>query len=119
MVPGSTSPELTDAINRVFLTTAHDLAGSEERPVIAFEVIEQRYSPEMVRAGVSWLTEREQEVLRLVGTGMTNREIARRLKVTERTVKNHVSHILEKLNFDNRVQAAIFICNADLTGDKT
>ncbi len=54
------------------------------------------------------LTERELEVLHLIGTGATNREIADRLVVSEGTVKNHVSNILSRLGLRDRTAAALY-----------
>jgi two-component system NarL family response regulator len=54
------------------------------------------------------LTDREMEVLRLVATGMNNREIAKQLFITENTVKNHVRNILEKLQLHSRMEAVVY-----------
>lgn len=53
------------------------------------------------------LSEREQQILALIGGGLTNREIAQRLHLAEGTVKNYVTTILQKLNVDDRTQAAL------------
>jgi DNA-binding NarL/FixJ family response regulator len=53
------------------------------------------------------LTPRELEVLRFIAQGASNREIAKELYITEGTVKNHVTHILNRLNLRDRTQAAI------------
>jgi DNA-binding NarL/FixJ family response regulator len=54
------------------------------------------------------LSEREIEVLRLIAKGATNREIAEQLVITEGTVKNHISNILNRLGLRDRTQAAIY-----------
>jgi NarL family two-component system response regulator LiaR len=54
------------------------------------------------------LTEREVEVLGLVAQGLPNQEIAERLVISERTVRTHVSNILDKLHLANRTQAALY-----------
>ncbi len=55
------------------------------------------------------LTRREREVAELVAQGLTNREIAARLYLSERTAQNHVQHILDKLDLPNRGQIAVLI----------
>lgn len=64
------------------------------------------------------LTEREQEVLQLIADGMSNRDIAAKLVISEKTVKTHVSNILGKLNLDDRTQAAIYALRRGNSGDK-
>ncbi len=59
-------------------------------------------------AGDSILTRRESEILQLVAGGLSNKEIANELTITEGTVKNHVHNALEKLHLTNRVQAAAY-----------
>ncbi len=55
------------------------------------------------------LSQREREVLRLLGQGMSNREIAAELVLTEGTVKGYVSHVLRKLSLTQRTQAALLV----------
>jgi len=54
------------------------------------------------------LTTREVEVLNLIADGLLNKEIAKKLYISEKTVKNHVSSIFRKLNVNDRTQAAIY-----------
>lgn len=60
---------------------------------------------------INELTPRELEVLQLIATGKSNREIADALYISERTVKNHVNSILKRLNLRDRTQAAILATN--------
>ncbi|MGW3011059.1 response regulator [Streptomyces sp. NPDC001219] len=69
---------------------------------------------EDTRQRLSALTEREGEVLRLVGEGMSNAEIGAGLHLGESTVKTHVSRLLAKLHCANRVQAALLAHDAGL-----
>lgn len=54
------------------------------------------------------LTSREVEILQLMGTSQTNRDIAEQLFISEETVRTHVKHILRKLDQPNRTQAVLF-----------
>lgn len=60
------------------------------------------------------LTRRELEVLKLLAVGMYNKEVAEKLKISERTVKNHVSNIFKKLEVTDRTQAAVFAIRNNL-----
>jgi DNA-binding NarL/FixJ family response regulator len=53
------------------------------------------------------LSAREREIMRFIAQGLTNREIGQRLAISEKTIKNHVSHILSKLNCKARSQIAV------------
>lgn len=60
------------------------------------------------------LTPREQEIVRLIARGANNREIAEKLHITEKTVKNHITNILSRLNLRDRLHVAI-VANANPT----
>jgi DNA-binding NarL/FixJ family response regulator len=62
---------------------------------------------EQMRRKLSRLTERELEVLRLAARGESNAGIGKRLFISEGTVKNHITHILRKLELEHRTQAAV------------
>ena len=71
-----------------------------------FEQISKKIVPAETMLGKD-LTDREQEILGLIANGKTNAEIARALFLSEGTVRNYVSSILEKLNVEDRTQAAV------------
>jgi DNA-binding NarL/FixJ family response regulator len=66
--------------------------------------------------GLDALTPREREVLALLGAGLSNRQIAERLVVSEKTVKTHVSAVLSKLALPDRTQAALYAVRHGVTG---
>jgi len=65
-------------------------------------------------AKLELLTRREIEVLKLLAVGMYNKEIAIKLNISERTVKNHVSNIFKKIDVTDRTQAAVFAIKNNL-----
>ena len=64
------------------------------------------------------LTEREREILGLIGTGMTNREIGERIFLSEKTIKHYVTNILQKLQVRSRVEAALLASQHDKAGSR-
>ena len=66
------------------------------------------------RDALSTLSERELEVVRLVAEGLSNKEISSRLSLSDKTVKNHISHILAKMNLTARTQVAVYAIRAGL-----
>ncbi|MET8582347.1 response regulator transcription factor [Streptomyces collinus] len=64
-------------------------------------------------AELAGLSPRERHILTLIGDGLTNREIGKRLYLSEKTVKNHISRLLAKLGVQRRVQAAVLASHLD------
>jgi DNA-binding NarL/FixJ family response regulator len=84
-------------------------------PHIASKVL-QRIRATGIDAGMSRpeLSDRETEVLRLIANGKDNSEIAQELHISPKTVKNHISNILMKLQIENRIQAAVYAVRSGL-----
>ena len=78
------------------------------QPSIALQLMAELRRPAQSTPSPDALTAREVDVLRLVATGITNREIGEQLTTTEATIKSHVSSILSKLHVANRVQATLY-----------
>ena len=93
-----------------FLTALHSVIRGER--YISAEVIEylkNPFSDELISEDpLDYITQREREVLYWVSHGLTNKEISERIFLSEKTVKNHVSHILKKLDLSDRTKAAAF-----------
>jgi non-specific serine/threonine protein kinase len=65
--------------------------------------------PRAERGGISELTRREREIAGLVAQGLSNRDIASTLVISQRTAETHVEHILTKLGFTSRAQIAAWV----------
>jgi DNA-binding NarL/FixJ family response regulator len=103
--------QLTAAI-RVAADGGSLFAPSVTRRLIAAFSTGSRSAGAVTPVGLDDLTPRELEVLRLVARGLSNREIADTLVVTEHTAKTHVAHILAKLGVRDRVQAVVLAYEA-------
>ncbi len=66
-------------------------------------------------ADISSLTPRERQIIKLIAAGLPNKLIARKLSITEGTVKVHVKHLLKKLNLRSRVEVAVWAVNEGLS----
>lgn len=82
-------------------------------PQIAGELLRRRATSSR-RYHMFELTPREQEVIKLVALGLSNKKISEKLNVSDKTVKNHVSHIFSKLDIGARAQAAVHAVRAGL-----
>jgi NarL family two-component system response regulator LiaR len=81
-------------------------------PAVAARLVEAIAEP--AGAPAQRLTPREQEVLELIAAGLSNKLIARRLGIAEKTVKTHVGHVLAKLGVSDRTQAALYAVRTGL-----
>lgn len=89
-------------------------------PAIAGRVLAELRNPtEPTEAAEEQLTERDMEILRLVAMGLSNQDIADRLFLAEKTIRNRLSLIFKQLHLDNRTQAALYAMRKGLAGDGT
>ena len=113
MKSGASGFLLKDAPKHELIHAVRSVAAGDAllAPVLTRRLIEQyvRRPPPGARstAELAALTERELEVLRCLGRGETNAEIAAELYLSQATIRTHVSHILAKLNLRDRVQAVV------------
>jgi two-component system, NarL family, response regulator DevR len=77
-------------------------------PAMTAQVLDRIRNGPPADAELEVLTPQEKRILDLVGEGLTNREVARRMQLSEKTVKNYVSSMLTKLGLSSRTQAAVF-----------
>lgn len=77
-------------------------------PAVTQRVLERLRNPPAPDAKLASLTVTERKILDLIGEGLTNRQIAERIYLAEKTVKNYVSSLLSKLGLERRTQAAVY-----------
>jgi len=93
-----------------FIDTVRRVAAGQSTldPSVTAQVLERLRSGPPKDQKLEALTAQEQKILELIGEGLTNRQIAERMFLAEKTVKNYVSSMLAKLGLSSRTQAAIF-----------
>lgn len=110
---GSTYDQVVEAVRLV-------AAGqSLISPTMATKLLEEFVQISRPQASAPSLTNRELEVLRQVARGLSNREIAAELFISENTVKNHIRNLLEKLQMKSRMEAAMYAVRSKLVEDAT
>ena len=102
LLKNTPSGQVADAVRT--LHRGHSQLGPTIAPKV-FAKIQQPVNPHLVNLALS---ERELDVLKLLGQGKTNREIAKTLHITEGTVRNYISRILSELDVSDRTQAALW-----------
>ncbi|MBD1868070.1 response regulator transcription factor [Leptolyngbya sp. FACHB-671] len=102
LLKNTPSGQVADAIRTIH--RGHSQLG----PTIAAKVLAQLQPPVSATPVNLTLSDRELDVLKLLGQGKTNREIAKTLHITEGTVRNYISRILSELNVSDRTQAALW-----------
>lgn len=100
--------ELVDGIRQVVQGGA--IITPNLAPRLLKDLLEERADSEQPLPTA--LTHREREVLELVSTGLSNREIANKLFVSENTIKTHLRNVMDKYHFKNRAEAAAYIARS-------
>ncbi len=110
---------LKNADSRELLKTIRAVHQGEVRlnPSMAPKILEEfrRLSTKRADSDFIHLTEREKEILKLVAKGASNKEIAKELNLEEKTVRNRLSVIFDKLHINNRTQAALYALREGLS----
>ena len=97
-------------------TAIHDVYGGNDyiQPDLLPYLNNYLINKDIDREKINLLTARELELLKMIASGKKNLEIATTLNISERTVKNHLSHVFDKLKVADRTQAAVFAIRNNL-----
>ncbi|GLR10520.1 two-component system response regulator NarL [Mixta theicola] len=102
---------LKDMEPETLLTSLHQAAAGQlvlSETLTSVLISSLRETPPATQRDLQQLTRREQDILRQIARGLPNKTIARKLNITESTVKVHVKHLLKKLQLKSRVEAAVW-----------
>jgi len=103
--------DLVDAVRRV------SAGQSLLDPGVTARVLERLRAGPETDERLARLTDQERRILDLIAEGLTNRQIAERVHLAEKTVKNYVSNLLAKLGMERRTQAAVYAAKLQQSGD--
>lgn len=109
LLKDSSAIDLIESIRQVYLGKA------SLDPSVAMKLIEEMHSKNDTAKPIDSLTDRETEVLRAIAGGLSNAELARELFISENTVRNHINHILSKLQLENRTQLTLYALREGIT----
>jgi DNA-binding CsgD family transcriptional regulator len=90
------------------LSALHDSLGSAPVEEVADWAETRKAAPQMRRVWPAGLTDREVEVLRILATGASRRQMAKQLSVSQHTVRHHLENIYAKIDVHTRVEATLF-----------
>ena len=100
--------EPEDLVNQLHQAAVGKLVISERLTALLADALRQQQTPEQGQPDFTSLTPRERDILRHIAQGLSNKMVARRLDISEGTVKVHVKHLLKKLGLRSRVEAAVW-----------
>ncbi|MEQ6886363.1 two-component system response regulator NarL [Salicola sp. Rm-C-2C1-2] len=100
--------EPEDLMGRLHQAAVGKLVISDRLTTLLADALRQQQTPETQGPDYASLTPREKDILRHIAEGLSNKMVARRLDISEGTVKVHVKHLLKKLGLRSRVEAAVW-----------
>jgi two-component system NarL family response regulator len=103
--------EIADAVRQIHAGHSLLSPGVASKLISEFAAMSKRADERATRPNV---TSRELEVLQFASSGLTNRQIGRRMGISENTVKNHIRNILEKLHLHSRMEAVLYAVREEL-----
>lgn len=114
LLKDATKEKIVEAIKEVYNGGALIQPGVAKKVIDKFSQLAGKKEEKNIDSRVGILTAREKEICKLVGEGKNNKEISKELFLSEGTVKNNITNILEKLELRDRTQLAIFSIKNDL-----
>jgi two-component system, NarL family, nitrate/nitrite response regulator NarL len=103
LLKGSAAPEIIHAVRTVFKDSPYVTPRLANRMLMRLS----KRAPSVTEDGVEELTKREVKIISLVAKGMTNKDVANNLNISVKTIKHHMTHVMQKLQAKNRLEAVI------------